>query len=216
MKKIIERLAQKPRTVDIIVGLIIVVGLLTIGGMRSNFLPPEPINFISVSVVYQGASPQEVEEEVVDKIEDKLDGLNGVDRVTSKSSESFALIRVELLEDADANEVIQDVNNAIDQITTFPRGVEPPIVVKEEKLNYTMTLGVVGGEDLSVLKDHAKHIKDELTFSPNLSKVFISGFPEEEIEVRLREQSLRAYQLTFDEVARAIQSANIKSSGGEI
>ena len=67
MKKIIQFLAQKPRTVDIFVGLIIVVGLLTLSGIRSNFLPPEPENFIAISVVYRGASPQEVEEEVDDE-----------------------------------------------------------------------------------------------------------------------------------------------------
>ncbi|MEM6316422.1 MAG: efflux RND transporter permease subunit [Bacteroidota bacterium] len=216
MQKIIQFLAQKPRIADIIVGLTVVVGLLSLMSLRSNFLPPEPINFIGVNVVYRGASPQEVEEEVVDKIEDNLEGLNGIDRVTSTSSESFANIRIELLEDADPNEVLQDVNNAIDQITTFPRGVETPVVVKEEVLNYTMTLGVVGDVSLSQLKDYAESIKDELTFSPNLSQVFISGFPDEEIEVRLRENDLRAYQLTFDEVARAIQLSNIKASGGEI
>ncbi|MEM1123019.1 MAG: efflux RND transporter permease subunit, partial [Bacteroidota bacterium] len=216
MKKLIEFLAQRPRTADIIVGLVIVVGLLTVGSMRSNFLPPEPINFISVNVVYQGASPQEVEEEVVDKIEDNLEGLNGVDRVTSTSKESFANIRIELLETANPNEVLQDVNNAVDKITTFPRGVETPVIFKEEVLNYTMTLGVVGDVSLAELKDYAENIKEELTFSPNLSQVFLSGFPDEEIEVRLRENDLRAYNLTFDEVARAIQSANIKSSGGEI
>ncbi len=216
MKNIIEFLAQKPRTADIIVGLIVVVGLLTLGAMRSNFLPPEPIGFISINVVYPGASPQEVEEEVVDKIEGNLEGLKGIDRITSTSSESFANVRIEILEDADVNEVLQDVNNAVDRITTFPRGVETPVVIKEEKLNYTMTLGVVGEMSLSALKDHAKNIKDELLFSPNLSQVFLSGYPEEEIEVRLKENNLRAYRLSFDEVAKAIQAANIKASGGEL
>lgn len=216
MKQIIQFLAQKPRTADVIVGLIIIVGLLTVGSMRTNFLPPEPVNFISVNVVYRGASPQEVEEEVVDKIEDNLEGLKGIDRVTSASSESFANIRIELLEDADLNEVLQDVNNAIDQITTFPLGMDTPVVVKEEVLNYTMTLGVVGDIGLATLKDHAENIKDDLMVSPNLSKVFLSGYPDEEIEVRIRENDLRAYQLNFDDVARAIQSANIKASGGEL
>lgn len=216
MKNIIQAFIQKPRMVDIIVGLIIVVGIATLATMRSNFLPPEPINFVLVNVTYPGASPQEMEEEVVDKIEDNLDGLKGIDRVTSSSQESFASIRVELLEEADPNEVLQDVNNAVDKITTFPAGIETPVVFKEEILNYTMTLGMVGDVSLSVLKDHAKHLKDELTYSPNLSQVFLSGYPEEEIEVRLRENDLRAYQLTFDEVAGAIQSTNIKASGGEI
>ena len=216
MKKIISFLAQKPRTVDIFVGLIIVVGLMTLSQIRSNFLPPEPENFISISVVYRGASPQEVEEEVVNKIEDNLEGLKGIDRVTSVSKESFANVRVEMLEDADPNEVLQDINNAVDRITTFPKGMDTPVVVKEEILNYTMTLGLMGDVSLTTLKDHAKYIKDDLLAHPNLSQIFLSGFPEEEIEVRLREKDLRAYELTFDEVSSAIQSANLKASGGEL
>ena len=216
MKKVISYLAQKPRTVDIFVGLIILVGLLTLSSIRSNFLPPEPVNFISVSAVYRGASPQEVEEEVVNKIEDNLEGLKGIDRVTSVSKESFANVRIELLEDADENEVLQDINNAVDRITTFPKGMDTPVIQKEEILNYTMTLGLVGEVSLSTLKDHAKYIKDDLLASPNLSQVYLSGYPEEEIEVRLREKDLRAYELTFDEVSRAIQTANLKASGGTL
>lgn len=216
MDKIIRAFIQKPRVVDIIVGLIIVIGLATVYNMRSNFLPPEPINFVAVNVVYRGASPQEVEEEVINKIEDELDGLKGVDRITSTSEESFGNVRVELLEDANPNEVLQDVSNAVDKITTFPVGMDAPVVFKEEILNYTMTLGIVGEVSLNTLKDHAKNLKDELTYSPNLSQVFLSGYPDEEIEVRLREQDLKAYQLTFDDVARAIQQAHIKASGGEI
>ncbi|MEL6971473.1 MAG: efflux RND transporter permease subunit, partial [Bacteroidota bacterium] len=113
MKQIISTLAQRPRIVDIIVGLIIIVGLLTVSSLRSNFLPPEPIAFVNVNVVYRGASPQEVEEEVVNKIEDNLDGISGVLRVTSTSSESFGRVRVELTEDFDANEALQEVTNAV-------------------------------------------------------------------------------------------------------
>ena len=184
--------------------------------MRSNFLPPEPVNFITVNAVYRGASPQEVEEEVVNKIEDNLEGLAGVDRVTSTAAESNANVRIELQEGANVNEVLQDVNNAVDRITTFPEGLETPVILKEENLNYTMTVSLVGEAGLSTLKDYAKHIKDELLMSPQLSQVFISGYPEEEIEVRVRESDLRAYELTFDDVARAIQQTNIKASGGEL
>ncbi|MHA7128619.1 efflux RND transporter permease subunit [Algoriphagus namhaensis] len=216
MKKIIEFLAQKPKTVDILVGMILVVGLIALGGMRSNFLPPEPVNFITVNAVYRGASPQEVEEDVVNKIEEKLEGLKGIERVTSTSSESFASVRIEVTEDADRNEVLQDVNNAVKSITTFPRGLDVPVIAKEEILNYTMTLGVVGEGSVRALKDYAKEIKDELILNPSLSQIFISGFPEEEIEIRIRENDLRAYNLSFDEVSAAINQTNIKASGGEL
>lgn len=216
MEKIIEFLTQKPKTVDILIGLILVVGLISLASMRSNFLPQEPVNFITVNAVYRGASPQEVEEDVVNKIEEKLEGLKGIDRVTSTSSESFASVRIEVAEKADRNEVLQDINNAVNSITTFPPGLDVPVIAKEEILNYTMTLGVVGEGTLWALKDYAKEVKDELILNPSLSQIFISGYPEEEIEIRIRENDLRAYQLTFDEVSAAIQRSNIKASGGEL
>ncbi len=216
MDKIIKYLIQKPLIVDIVVGLIIIVGLMTVLKMRSNFLPTEPVSFINVNVVYRGASPQEMEEEVVSKIEDNLQGLKGIDRVTSTSSESFANVRIEILGNANPNEVLQDVTNAVDRITTFPSGVESPTIAKEEIVNYTMTIGLTGKTTLAGLKDYAKNVKDELLLSPKISQVFISGFPEEEIEVRFNENMLRTYNITFDEVSAAIQSENLKSSGGKL
>ncbi len=216
MEQIIKFLSQKPRTVDVFVGLIVVLGLLSLSSIRSNFLPPEPVNFIVINVVYRGASPQEVEEEVVNKIEDNLEGLKGIDRVTSTSTESLANIRIELKEEADPQEVLQDINNAVDRITTFPEQMDTPVILKEEILNYTMTIGLTGEADLSILKDYAKSIKDELILSPKLSQIYLSGYPEEEIEIRLREQDLKAYQLSFDEISQAIGNTNLKASGGEV
>ncbi len=216
MRNIIKYLAQKPKIVNIFVGLIIVLGVITLSGIRSNFLPPEPVSFINVSVVYRGASPDEVEEDVVNKIEDNLDGLKGIRRVTSTSKESFALVQVEILQDADVNEVLQDVNNAVDKITTFPNRMDTPVIEKQEILNYTMTFAVVGKVSLTTLKDYAKEIKDELLLKPTLSQIFLSGYPEEEIEISLRENDLQAYELTFEEVAQAVRATNTKSSGGDL
>jgi len=216
MNSILTKLAQRPRVVNIIVGLIAVLGLLSLSTMRSNFLPPEPVSFINIEVAYPGASPFEMEEEVVNKIEENLKGIKGVDRFTSNSKESFALISVEIFDSSDPDVVTQDVKNAVDKITSFPEGIEPPVVTKQEILNYTMTIGLVGDVSRLTLKDVAKSMKDELILNPELSQIQISGFPEEEIEIRLREDDLRAFGLTFDEVASAIQGSNINASGGEI
>lgn len=216
MKKLITFLVQKPKLTDIFVGLIIVLGLITVGNMRSNFLPPEPVSFISINIVYRGASPQELETDVVNKIEDNIDGLKGVRRITSTSQESFANIRVEIIDDANPNEVLQDVTNAVDRITTFPPEVEKPTIIKEEILNYTMTVAISGSKSVRELKDYAKNVKEELLFSPELSQIILSGYPEEEIEVSFSESDLRTYNLTFDEVSAAIQRENIKASGGKL
>ncbi|MBL3658785.1 efflux RND transporter permease subunit [Fulvivirga sediminis] len=216
MRNIIKELIQKPMITNIFVGLIIVLGMLTVIQMRSTFLPSEPVSFINITTVYRGASPEELEVDVVNKIEDNLRGLKGIRRVTSTSTESFATVSVEIEDDADPNEALQDVTNAVNRITTFPQPVETPVIVKEEVNNYTMTIGVTGSNSLSDLKDYAKNIQDELLISPLISQVFITGYPEEEIEIRFRENDLRTFNLTFEEVSAAIQQENIKASGGEI
>ncbi|MFN3639291.1 MAG: efflux RND transporter permease subunit [Flavobacterium sp.] len=216
MKKLLRFLIQRPRITDIFVGLIVILGVLTLINMRSNFLPQEPVSFINIDVIYRGASPVELEVDVVNKIEQKLKGIKGIKRVTSTSKESFANVKVELLDNANDNEVLLDITNAVSQINTFPDAVESPMISKEEVLNYTLTVCVMGSESLFELKDYAKKIKDELMYSPKLSQIFLFGFPDEEIEVSFRESDLRAYNLTFDDVLLAVRNENIKASGGSI
>jgi len=167
--------------------------------------------------VYPGASPQEIEEGVVLKIEDNLKGLVGVDRVTSKSSENTAIITVETLKGHDINVILADVKNEVDKVPNFPTGMEPAVVSKVEVARETISFVVTGEKvPLKTLKKITRDIENDLRRIDGISQINVSGYPDEEIEIAVRENDLLAYNLTFQQVAAAVSQANILTTGGSI
>jgi len=158
-----------------------------------------------------------MEEGVVLKIEDNLRGIVGIDRFTSRSLENAATITVNILEEYDIDAVLADVKNAVDRVPSFPVDMEPPIIAKQEKFNRAIFIGIQGdGTPLKTLKTISRRVESDLRGMENISQVVLSGFPEEEIEISVRENDLRAFDLTFQEVARAVANTNILTSGGNI
>lgn len=196
--------------------IIVVLGSLVYSNLRYSFFPQESVRFIDVEIVYTGASPSEVEEGAIAKIEENLQGVTGIDRFTSVSQNNFGSISIELLENVDADDVLTDVENAVNEITTFPPAMDRPVVKKVEVLTDAMTLALSGDEPLTALKDIARSIERDLLNNPSISKVTLSGYPEEEIEIAVRENTLRAYGLTIQEVSDAIATANLEVFGGTI
>ncbi len=217
MKGIVSYFIKYPVAVNIIMIAVAIFGILGALQLKSSFFPLNESNIINISVAYPGASPAEMEEGVVLKIEDNLRGLIGIDRVTSSSFENTATITVETFEDADIDVVLADVKNAVDRVPNFPLGMEPPIIAKQENVNEAIAFTLSGKNiPLKTLKQIARRVEDDLRAVDDISQVELSGFPEEEIEIAVREQDLRAYDLTFNEVARAVANANILTTGGNI
>jgi len=185
--------------------------------MNFSLYPQFPNTIITVTISYPGASPTEMEEGIVLKIEDNLKGIVGIDRVTSKSSENSATITIETLEEYDINDMLQEVKNAIDRVPSFPVDMEPPIIAKREVLNEVISLALSGKDvSLKALKKISYQVEDDIRNMQGISQVEITGFPKEEIEIAVRENDLRAKNLTFGEVSRAVASANILATGGNI
>ncbi len=217
MKQLIAYFIKYPVAVNVLMFAIVLLGINGMYNTRSSLFPQVPDKFVVVSVVYPGASPAEMEEGIVLKIEDNLRGLVGIDRVTSVSSENTARITIERQKDADIDILLADVKNAVDRVPSFPVDMEPPVIEKRLARNASIDL-ILAGEGLSLktLKTVARQVEDEIRAIDGLSQVTITGFPEEEIEIAVRENDLRAFNLTFAEVARAVASTNILTTGGNI
>ena len=158
-----------------------------------------------------------MEEGVVLKIEDTLKGIVGVDRVTSVSRENSAVVNVEVEKGKNIDVVLSDVKNAVDRVPSFPSGMEPPVIAKVESIRPTISFTVSGQNvSLKALKQYARNIENDIRNIDGISQVSISGFPLEEIEIAVRENDLRAYNLSFTEVANAVRNANILVTGGNI
>lgn len=216
MRQIIAYFIKNPISADVLVILLVIFGYFGASNMRSTFFPENESKFISIRIVYPGASPEEVEEGVIIKIEDNLTGLSGIERVTSVSEENSGSVLVESKDGFDIDELLADVKNGVDQISSFPVGMEPAVVAKQELLTNAITFAITGDADLLSLKKFARKVEDDLLASENISKVTLTGFPEEELEISVRENDLRRFNLTFNQVVQAVQQNNIEISGGTV
>lgn len=217
MKKIVAYFIKYPVAANILIAGFVLLGVMGMLSLKSAFFPLNESRIISISVMYPGASPQEMEEGIVLKIEDNLRGLVGIDRFTSVSSENSARITVEVIKGYDVDAVLQDVKNAVDRVPSYPVGMEPPVISKNVFMTEAISF-VVSGDNISLksLKSIAREVEMDLRMMDGISQVDLSGFPQEEIEIAVNEDKLRAYDLTFREVASAVSATNILVTGGSI
>lgn len=217
MKKLIAYFIKYPVAGNVIILAFLILGFMGMKSMRSSFFPLQDSKIINITITYPGASPQEIEEGVVLKIENNLRGLLGVDRFTSSSKENTAAITVESEKGYDIDVLLADVKNAVDKVPSFPAEMEPPVVSKVETLTDVITLVISGKSmDLSTLKTLARRVESDLRGIDGISQIELSGFPDEEIVVAVKEDVLRRYNLSFQEVAVSVAAANLLVTGGSV
>ncbi|WP_282076107.1 efflux RND transporter permease subunit [Maribacter aquivivus] len=217
MRKLIEYFIRYHVAVNVVVISFALFGIVGAKALKSSYFPLTDSKNIAITITYPGASPQEVEEGIVLKIEDNLKGLEGVDRVTSTSRENSGTINVEIEKGENIDFMLLEVKNAVDRVPTFPTGMEPLIVSILETVRQTISFAI-SGEDipLATLKSVGRDIENDLRAMEGISQIAISGFPDEEIEIAVNENDLLAYGLSFSEVASSVANANILVTGGNI
>ena len=217
MRKIIAYFIRYHVAVNIFIIAIFAFGIIGLLSLKSSFFPLTDSKIINISITYPGASPQEIEEGIVLQIEDNLKGLKGVDRVTSVSRENSGTITVEIQKGENIDFMLLEVKNAVDRVPSFPTGMEPLIVAKQEEVRQTISFAVNGKDiPLATLKQIARQIENDLRTIDGISQIELSGYPQEEIEIAVNETSLLAYNLTFNEVSQAVSASNILVTGGNI
>ena len=217
MRKIIAYFVKYPKAVNILVMFFIVFGISGVLALKSSFFPLIDSKFISINAIYPGASPQEVEEGVVYKIEENLKGISGIVRVTSTSRENSGTILVETNEDFELDAILFEVKNAVDKVPSFPSDLEPIAITKIEEQQPTLIFSLTGKNiDLKSLKNISKNIEKDIRNIEGISQISVSGFPEEEIEISVTEEDLIRYNLSFEEVINSVSRTNILATGGNI
>lgn len=216
MKRVLGFFVRYPIWANVLMFTIVGFGIIFWNGMNYSFFPEIPPDFINIEVEYIGASPEEVEEGVVLKIEENLEGIEGIDRVTSVSRENFGIVIVEVLRGQDIHKVLQDVKNAVDKIGSFPGNSEKPVVYERKFRAHALSVVLYGETDAFNLKYVAEHMRDEFLAMPEISQVSLTGLPSIEFSIEVTEADMRRYELTFDEISAAVAAANINISGGKL
>ena len=216
MKPIIAWFGNNHVAANLLMGLIILAGLVSIPSMPTKPFPDIDIPIISITVPYLGAAPEEVEEGVCVRIEEELIGIEGIKHIRSNASEGICSVSVELFEDADKPKALDDVKNRVDSIDTFPEETEKPITTMATPQRNVMDLAITGPSDEKTLKEIAQQIRDDITLLPGVTQASVSNTRPYEISIETSETSLRRYGLTFDDVARAVKTGSLDLPGGSI
>jgi multidrug efflux pump subunit AcrB len=217
MKRIIAYFIKYPVAVNTILTIISVFGFIAYTKLTSSFFPLVESRMITIQLVYPGAAPEEMEEGVVQLIEEKLQGVSGIERVTSKSKENAAQVSVECEKGYNTSKALEDVQNAVNGINNFPSGLEKPVVFIVENVFFTINYAITGDAlDLQTLKSYARRIEKDLLRHEGISKVGLSGFPAQEIEISFDDVALRRHGLTLEQAGLLVRNSNIDITGGSV
>lgn len=216
MKSLIAFFIRNPVWTNVLMLAILGFGFLSLLKLKTSFFPETESEIINIEISYPGASPEETEKGLTLKIEENLEGMMGIERITSVSSENSSRLVVYAFEDYDMQKLLSDVKNAVDRISPYPEGAEKPVVYLQEPRSRSVSVALSGNADLWALKEKAELFREDLIAEEGVSQVSLQGIPGREISIEIKEETLRQYQLTFPQVAASVRSANIDISGGKI
>ncbi|MCB9760636.1 MAG: efflux RND transporter permease subunit [Alphaproteobacteria bacterium] len=209
-------MAQNAVAANLLMFIVFVGGALGLFRIKQEVFPEFDPDMVSVSVVYPGATPDDVEQGIIKVIEEEVRGIDGVKRINSNASEGVGTVTIELLLDADKQAVRADVENAIGRITSFPEDAEEPQVALASSRREVISLVIAGDTDLRTLHDIAEDARLRLLDHPDVTQVELDGVPPLEMAVEIRRADLERYGLTLDQVAAQIAVASRELPGGEI
>lgn len=201
---------------NLLAGIVIVAGLFSAFNIKLELFPELDLDLISIAVPYPGAAPEEVESGIVELIEDRIQDVDGVKKITATAGEGYGSVLIEVERGYDATEVADKIKVRVDAIDNFPEEAEEPIVEELLIRSEVISLAVYGDAEVKTLKEIAEFIRDELNVRESITQVDIKGVAEFEISINVSEMALRQYGLTFDDVVQAIRSTSVDIPGGSI
>ena len=216
MKGMIDWFARNGVAANLMMIFIVVSGIIAVTTVREEVFPELELDRINIEVPYLGAAPEEVEAAVTIRIEEAIQGIDGIKEVQSTAAEGMGVVIVELELGADARKVVDDIKNSVDAITTFPVETEKPVIRELTRRRQVTDIAVSGDVDPFTLKATAERVRDELTAIPGITQVDIVSAPPYEISIEVSEVALRRHGLTFDQVADAVRRSSLDLPGGSV
>jgi multidrug efflux pump subunit AcrB len=205
--------------VNMITVAVLVLGLYYATKLNREVFPSVDFGYIVITTSYAGASPEEIENLITIPIEEELSDINGIEEITSQSSEGVSVISIK----AEANvvgtkldQLLNDIKSEVDKVRDIPDDADDPNVVKREPRFDVITIGIWGDADQEQLQDTADHLKDEIELVDGVSTVEMDGYRDREIWIEVDPRKLDALDLSLAEIIAAIKRQNRNIPGGTV
>lgn len=222
MRSIIKWAINNSPAMNTLMVTVLGVGLVSLMMMRREVFPEFELEIILVSVPYPGASPDEVEEGICQKMEEAVRAIDGIKKMTSIANEGSGSIVLELRADVpDVQKILNEVRSEIDRIPSFPELAEDPEIQQITFRQVAIEVAVIGPEardesSALELRNLAEKIRDELMMLKSVSQANIAGARDYQIDIEIPETTLRKYGLTLQDVARTVRRENLELPGGKL
>lgn len=196
---------------------ILMAGLFSL----SNRIPLEVFpsfesDVVSVQVSLRGATPEDVEQGVAIRVEEAVQDLEGIERITSRSSEGSASISIEIDSGYEPRDMLADIKSRVDAINTFPADAEKPVVGLNQRKRDVVTVTVAGDYSEAEIREFAERIRDDMLRIPGLTQLELDGVRNYEIAIEVNQDKLRQYDLTLSQVSKAVGSSSLDISAGNL
>ena len=208
--------ASHPTAANLLMLILIVMGLMALPDMKRETFPEFTSGTVQISVPYPGAAAEEVETGVCRIIEDALDTVSNLDELRCEARESVAIAKVDMQEGADMQLFLDDINAAIDAVTTFPALAETVVVQELNRTDQVVSIAVTGPMTPAHLKHYCEDLKGRLLTRGDIPQVAISGFSDHQIRIELKANTLRQYGLSASTIADTIRRQSLDQPLGEI
>jgi len=216
VNRAIAWMAGNPVAANLLMIFMLAAGVFSMSAVVVEVFPDFDLGAVQVRVEYPGASPEEVEEGIIQKVEERVEAIEGVSQINSTASEGVGVVFIELNLGEDVSSRMDEIKAEVDRITSFPADAEKPEVTEVTSRSRVMEIAVHGDAPERTLKELANRIKDDLSTMPEISYVQTSGVRDYEISVEVSNDALRSYGLSLDDVALAIRQASLDLPGGRL
>ncbi len=216
MKGLISWWADNHVAANLLMVAIILAGIFGFNRLEREIFPTIPFPGMQVIVSWPGASPRDVEQQVVSRIEESLKDLESLDWVRSESGEGWGGVFIMAENSSDFASVMDDVTSRVRSISSLPPDIEQPRISQWVNREEMMRVAVHGNVGEATLKRLADEMRREVAQLDGVSIVEIFGTRSEEISIEVSESALRRYRISFAEVAQAIRASSINLSAGNV
>ncbi len=184
--------------------------------LRLESFPARESDTVTVVAGVNGSNPEDIEQGVTNKIEEALQSVQGIEKITSKSSSESAEITVKAVSGYDMDKLFDEIKTQVDSVGNLPAEVEKVIVKRTDWQPSILWVTLHGNSNEKHLKTEANRLKNRLLQSSYIEKVEMSGVKADEISIEISEQSLKAYGLTLEKVASAINNNSLDLATGSL
>lgn len=205
-KGIINWFIDNPVAANLLLLSVIILGIFSFNQLRKESFPSLEPNTITVSVNYNSGDPKQSEEGISLKVEEALEGVDGIKRITSKSTQSGATITIEKTSGYDLDLLLKDVKSEVDSINNLPTEADKPIISKAKRNDHVIYAQLYGDADRITFQKLATNLKSDLLQKNDINQVSIIYEVDPFISIEIDESKLKAYGLSLSDVEKKINS----------